>query len=458
MTSIEVLSRTQRIIVSSTKAVSVVRAGPIGPRGFPGENAGGLTEETVLELIGGQIPSITDSVLETINENLSIYALISSLEDEAAARESADTTIAESVVSEATTRQVLIDALSDSIDAEILDRINSITTVSTAVNNEALNRIAGDAALDVRLDSIEALGSLATDSELAAMLTTILGGVDLDADTLAELKALVDLRATTAQLATTNANLISEATTRANADISLQTNIDAEATARSTADNLRMLKSANGSDIADASAFRDNLGLGDAATKTVGTGAGNVVLGNDARLSDSRTPTDSSVTWAKLASSLQTILDAKALATDLTATNARVTTLEGRKHLLQGGNTSAFTTGVTSAYIGLGFMPSGQARVSAEVPMLAGTMTNFDVRLADIITGMGAGGLSLTVLKNGAATALTVSFSLNNDSATDSTHSVTFADGDLLSIAYVADTITPANARQIRWFARYLYA
>jgi hypothetical protein len=50
------------------------------------------------------------------------------------------------------------------------------------------------AELDARIALVEVLGSLATDAELAAQLATILGGVTSDADTLAELRAFADLR------------------------------------------------------------------------------------------------------------------------------------------------------------------------------------------------------------------------------------------------------------------------
>ena len=64
------------------------------------------------------------------------------------------------------------------------------------------------------------------------------------------------------------------------------------------------LKANNLSDLTSASAARTALGLGTAAVANTGTGAANVILGNDARLTDTRTPTAASIVDAMIATTL----------------------------------------------------------------------------------------------------------------------------------------------------------
>lgn len=60
-------------------------------------------------------------------------------------------------------------------------------------------------------------------------------------------------------------------------------------------------KASNLVDLTNVATARTNLGLGGAAILSVGTTAGTVAAGDDSRLSDTRTPTDNSVTSAKIA-------------------------------------------------------------------------------------------------------------------------------------------------------------
>lgn len=84
---------------------------------------------------------------------------------------------------------------------------------------------------------------------------------------------------------------------------------------------LALLKANNLSDVANPATSRTNLGLGTAAVANTGVGATNVILGNDARLTDARTPTAHASTHASAGSDPVTLAQSQItnLATDLAA-------------------------------------------------------------------------------------------------------------------------------------------
>lgn len=86
---------------------------------------------------------------------------------------------------------------------------------------------------------------------------------------------------------------------------------------RAYADTAKLAKSANLSDLANAGTARTNLGLTAMATAAFGTTAGTVAEGNDARLSDARTPTAHAASHASAGSDPITV--AQSQVTGLTA-------------------------------------------------------------------------------------------------------------------------------------------
>jgi hypothetical protein len=106
--------------------------------------------------------------------------------------------------------------------------------------------------------------------------------------------------------------------------------VTTETTSRLAGDALALQKASNLFDVASPSTSRSNLGLGGAAVLNVGTSAGTVAAGDDSRLSDTRTPTDGSVTTAKLANAAVTSAKIDgSVATSVSVTNEATSRIGG---------------------------------------------------------------------------------------------------------------------------------
>lgn len=169
-------------------------------------------------------------------------------------------------------------AMSDSLDEEMgaraaadtaldgrLDVVEAalpLKAATSALTTEAETRTSADAALDARLDTIELeLPNKVEEGDVTAAVNAaingLLGGAPGALDTLNEIAAAIGDDADFA--ATIMAALGAKAGTSG--------------------------------ELIVPGAFRTALGLGTAATKDSGTSAGQLILGNDARLTDARTPT-----------------------------------------------------------------------------------------------------------------------------------------------------------------------
>jgi hypothetical protein len=336
---------TVRVAPAETVVVTTGTAGPAG-RGVP---PGGTS---------GQVPakaSDADFDVEWI--------------DPPASEGSGDVSSAElaaAVAAEATLRTAADAALDARLDP--IEALGSLAT-DAELATETAARVAADAALDARLDPIEALGPLATDAELATETAARVAadvGLDGRLDAVeATLPAKADLVAGVipdAQIPAGIARDSEVATAVTNAIDALRNG------ASSAADTLRELElllgdeqsaiaaittslatkaNADASNIIGAT-WRAAMGLGTSATRDVGTAAGTVAAGNDARLSDTRTPTDLSVVTGKLA--------------DLAVTTAKLDARAATFAKIQAVNTSRLLGRVTAGAGDIEELSTAQAK------------------------------------------------------------------------------------------------
>jgi polygalacturonase len=164
----------------------------------------------------------------------------------------------------------------------------------------------------------------------------------------------------------------------------------------------------NLSDVTAATA-RTNLGLGTAATTNTGTGATNTILGNDARLTDTRTPTDGTVSTAKLADGAVTsakIADATIVDADISGTAAIAPAKVAGTALVAANNLSDVTA--TTARTNLGVPPSTRT-IGTSAPLTGGGDLSGDRTLAvSNATVSAVGVVQLAGDLGGTATAPTV--------------------------------------------------
>lgn len=191
--------------------------------------------------------------------------------------------------------------VSDSVTAEHDDRV-------TAINQEATDRqTAIDSAIDTEIQARDLQIQTAVDAEATARGNAIEAAVDplaLNADlvqAVSDLTALIDDKQDLSAVLTALALLAP------------------------TTFGKGLLELAN------AAALRTAAGLGDSATKNVGTTPGTVAAGDDSRLTNSRTPTAHASTHASAGSDPVTLAQSQitglvaALAAKLDATDASVT-------------------------------------------------------------------------------------------------------------------------------------
>jgi len=161
--------------------------------------------------------------------------------------EAAEATLQTNIDSEASSRASADSTLQSNIDSEASSRASADSTLQGNIDTEASSRASADTALQSELDATQSGAGLGAGGSYSAnsstnyitSVSTLVGADEaLDAQIKTNADAISSEASTRASADTTlQSNIDSEASSRASADTTLQSNIDAEETARQSADS-----------------------------------------------------------------------------------------------------------------------------------------------------------------------------------------------------------------------------
>ena len=159
----------------------------------------------------------------------------------------AEATLQTNIDSEASSRASADTTLQSNIDSEASSRASADSTLQGNIDSEASSRASADSAIQSELDATQSGAGLGAGGSYSAnsstnyitSVSTLVGADEaLDAQIKTNADAISSEASTRASADTTlQSNIDSEASSRASADTTLQSNIDAEETARQSADS-----------------------------------------------------------------------------------------------------------------------------------------------------------------------------------------------------------------------------